>query len=721
MHTTTARRVIAPAVPLLLLLGVVVLQHLAGPQHGKPGYTGWITSPGVLLQGANRGLIIALLAVGMTLIYRTNNIINFAQSEMGFVAATLASLLILESGWNYYLAVLIGLLAAIVVGLVVEFVFIRRFTEAPRLIATVATTGIQQLLVAGALGLDVAFAGGIAGSTFFKPPISVSFAVGNTNFQGDDVLILIVAPLVLLALGAFLRFGSFGKGIRAAAERADRASLLGIPVRRLQSIVWIVASLMSFIAMMLYIGNAGLPRGYPLGAEILLMTLAASVIGRFDHIPTVVLTSIGLGMVNAAIRYEWPDPAQRDFGIAVIAIVAVLVVRQHRGTRAGKVSTWQDSREVRPVPSELRGLPEVRWTRAGLAAAVAVFLVVLPFWFSQSKLILSTTIAIYSIVAISLVILTGWAGQVSLGHLGLVALGGAAAGTVTTRYHWDLSLALLMAALVATVALLLVGLPAIRAGGLALGITTLALMLAIPYLLTDNLAPWFLKDKLPKFEGDATRFRPHLFGRITLDSDIRYYFFVLVMLAGAIGVAKGLRRARPGRALIGLRENQRNAQAFGISTWSSYVMALVASGILAGVAGGLTVIQSRNFFILNEFNFFRGLAVFTIVVLGGLGSIGGAIAGSVYIFGIDYFVPQSAQWAKYLASGIGELLVLMLLPGGVGAAFGDLRDGGLRWVARRRGIRVPSLLADTLVVEETVIDAHTPATVAQAEAVGVQP
>ncbi|HEY3834728.1 MAG TPA: ABC transporter permease [Acidimicrobiia bacterium] len=716
--STSVRRILGPVVPLLLILGVVVLQHLAGPQHGQPGYTGFVTSPGVMLQGADRGLIIALLAVGMTLIYRTNNIINFAQSEMGFAAATLASLLILDTGWNYYLAVIVGLLTAIVVGLTIEFVFIRRFRNSPRLILTVATTGIQQLLVSAALGLNVAF--GTGSATFFKPPISTSFGVGSTNFAGDDVLIIIVAPIVLIALAFFLRFGSFGKAIRASAERSDRASLLGIPVRRIHSMVWIISAVLSYIAMMLYIGNAGLPRGYPLGAEILLMTLAAAVIGRFDHMPTIVLTSIGMGILNASIRYEWPDPSQRDFGIALVAIVAVLVVRQTRGTRAGMVSSWQDSREVRPIPHELRNVPEVKWTRIGLMVALGAFVIAIPFWFSDSKLILATSIVIYSIVAVSLVVLTGWAGQVSLGHLALVAFGGAAAGTMTTRYHWDLSLALVMAAAVSVVMLLLVGLPAIRAGGLALGITTLALMLAAPYLLTANLAPWFLKSKLPLFEADATRFRPHLFGRITLDSDVRYYFFCLVMLAAAILAAKGLRRARAGRVLIGLRENERNAQAFGIGSWSAYITALVVSGIMAGVAGGLTVTQSRNFFILNEFNFYQGLAIFTIVVLGGLGSIGGGIAGAVFILGINYFVPASAEWAKFLASGLGELLVLMLLPGGLGAAAGDLRDAGLRWVARRRNIRVPSLLADTLVVE-TVVGADAPEAMAQAEAVGVQP
>ena len=83
---------------------------------------------------------------------------------------------------------------------------------------------------------------------------------------------------------------------------------------------------------------------------------------------------------------------------------------------------------------------------------------------------------------------------------------------------------------------------------------------------------------------------------------------------------------------------------------------------MAGVAGGLTVMRvAANFFILNEFNFYQGLAIFTIVVLGGLGSIGGGIAGAVFILGINYFVPASAEWAKFLASGLGELLVLMLL------------------------------------------------------------
>ena len=87
--------------------------------------------------------------------------------------------------------------------------------------------------------------------------------------------------------------------------------------------------------------------------------------------------------------------------------------------------------------------------------------------------------------------------------------------------------------------------------------------------------------------------------------------------------------------------------------------------------------------------------VFAMVVVGGLGSIGGAVLGAIYVYGAQYFLP--AEWG-FLSTGVGMLLVLLLMPGGLGAALGDARDGALRWYARRRGIRVPSLLADTRVI-----------------------
>ena len=718
--TSRVRAVAIPLIPLVLLLGVTALQHVIADSHGQRGHEGLITPLGVMLQGANRGLITALIAVGIALIYRTNNVINFAAAELGLVPATLTVLLVVDHGWPYYPTFVIGLVAALLVGVIVEFVFVRRFFSSPRLILTVATLGIQQVLLAGVLLLVLGLASDAPKT--LPSPIGGSFEVGLTVFKGDDIAIMIVAPLVLAAVGVFLRFSAFGKAVRATAERSDRAAMLGIPVRRLQSIVWALAAVLSFVGVMLYAHNAGgLPRGYPLGPEVLLLALAAAVIGRFDHIPTIVLTSVGLGVLNASILYDWPDPIQRDFGLALIVIVGVLLVRQHGlgRVRAGVVSSWDATREVRPIPPELRDVPVVKWAQRGLLAVAAAFIIALPFWMAPSSVTLATTIAIYAIVGVSLVILTGWAGQVSLGHLSLMALGAAAAGTVTSRYGWDLSLALVVGAAVGGLAMVLVGLPAIRAGGLALGITTLAMALGVPYLLNSNLAPWFLADNLPNFTGKTTKFRPHLFGGINVDDNTRYYFLVLVVLCGAIAMARGLRKARAGRVLIGLRENDRAAASFGIGSRGPYVTALVTSGMLAGIAGALSVEQSRQFFI-GDFEFFKGLGVFSMVVVGGLGSIGGAIVGAIYFRGIDYFVPADVVWLRFLTTGFGLLAVLMLLPGGLGAAGGDIRDAGLRWIARRKGIRVPSLLADTRVDEE-VMAADAPAAMEEAENVMVHP
>src|SRR5262249_524953 len=158
--------------------------------------------------------------------------------------------------------------------------------------------------------------------------------------------------------------------------------------------------------------------------------------------------------------------------------------------------------------------------------------------------------------------LTGWAGQVSLGQMAVASFGAAAAGSVGTVYHWDLALSLAFGGVFGAVALLAVGLPSLRSGGLSLGIATLALTIATTSLVTPAWAPWFYKDRLvDPYSLD----RPRLFGRIRLDTEPRYYFFILAILAMTIAMARGLRRARAGRVLIGLRENDRAAMAYGIS------------------------------------------------------------------------------------------------------------------------------------------------------------
>ena len=234
----------------------------------------------------------------------------------------------------------------------------------------------------------------------------------------------------------------------------------------------------------------------------------------------------------------------------------------------------------------------------------------------ESRVLLAGTIGIFAIIGVSLVVLTGWGGQVSLGQVAVVGIAGAAAGSVTTRYHWDLSLALLVGGVAGALVMTAVGLPTLRARGLTFAVTTLALALVTSSYL---LNPAFFSSWLP--EGRIQR--THIFGSVSVESETRYYVLILVMLALSLFAARGLRTTRTGRVLIGTRENERAAQSYGIDARRAVVIAFVFSGFISGVAGALFVHQQRAIDLAN-FAPEAGLRVFSMVVVGGLGlDVGG--------------------------------------------------------------------------------------------------
>ena len=153
-------------------------------------------------------------------------------------------------------------------------------------------------------------------------------------------------------------------------------------------------------------------------------------------------------------------------------------------------------------------------------------------------------------------------------------------------------------------------------------------------------------------------------------------------IALAVLVVVGLRRSRTGRVLIAIRENDRAARAYGVDAGRTSLAAFALSGFLAAVAGGLYVHQQTG---LSPSSYLpqRSLEVFTMVVIGGLRSLPGAVLGATFVFSLDFFLPN--QW-KFLATGTGLLLVLLVFPSGLGGVLADLRDGFLRKVASRRSV-----------------------------------
>ena len=645
-----------------------------------------MSGPGILLLGVVLGSINALLAIGLVLVHRSSRIVNFAHGEVGGVAGVLAVTLIFQ-GWGYVPSVLAGLGCAALLGLVIEVGVVRRLASAPRLLLTVATIGLAQVLVFLGLILPTLFPEQPLSTAFSTPLDGWSFSVFDVRFDGNHVLVVLFAVGAVVGLTWFLNRTAYGVAIRASAENADRAALCGIPTNRLSSIVWVIAAVLSAAAFILQAPIVGLKVGAVIGPALLLRGLAAAVLARMTSLPITIMASIGIGVVEQTLFFEVGVSSVVD--VLLLALILGGLLLQRRGVGrvdAADASSWQAVGQVRPIPAELRDLPEVRWTRSVLLAAVVFAAIVVPSLLSVGQQSLTGVVVIYSLVAVSLVVLTGWSGQISLGQFAFVGVGAAVAGSLSADAGWDFLLSLGAGSLAGAAVAVVVGIPALRLRGFFLAVTTLALSVATSsYLLGQE---WLVPDGLVP--------RPLLLGRIDLNDDLYFYYFCLAVLAVVLGAVRALRNGRMGRAIAAVRDNERGAQAYGVSLVRVKLSAFAVSGAVAGLAGGLLVHQQ---FRLQPVQYaeVQSLQAFTMSVIGGLGSLPGAVIGAVFVKASQLLIEGPGA---ILSTGLGLLFILLMVPHGLGSLVFRVRDAGLRWIAARRGIVVASLLADTRVDDD---------------------
>jgi ABC-type branched-subunit amino acid transport system ATPase component/ABC-type branched-subunit amino acid transport system permease subunit len=662
----------------------------------------WPTPAGVVIQGVIVGALTAMIAFGIALIYRSNKVINFAQADLGLVPASVAIMLIVPRSavggvggarMSYWLAMPLALVAALLLGSLVERVIIRRFAKAPRLILAVATIGLSQVLAGVAAVVPAAF-GTLFAPQRYPSPFDFSFEIRPIVFHGNDLLAVIFSAVAIGGLMGFLRYTSIGMAIRASAESADRASLLGINVGRTQNVAWALATVLSTIAMILRGGIIGLPIGAAIGPSVLLRALAAAVIGRMENFGVMFGAACGLGILETAIIWNEGNGTLVDPVIFMVLIAALLVQRRRRESRTEDqaISSWQNIDQIRPIPRELRSLPEVRWVGVGLGALGALLVLALPLVLDDGHTNLAAAVWIYAMVAVSLVVLTGWAGEVSLGQVAFVGIGAAVAGALNVHFRWDLLLTTIAAATVGGVASIVVGLPALRIRGLFLAVTTMSFALATSSYLLNRKYFGYLPDNVSE---RVTRFP--LLGRADISSETAFYYVCLGALVLVLWAVRGLRRSRTARVLIATRENERGAQAFGINLTRTKLMAFGLSGFIASFAGGLFAVHQQAVG-QDIFAPVESIRALSMVVVGGLGSVPGAILGAVFLKSTEWFnglVPGKFRVLfSFAGSGVGLMVVLLFLPGGLGGLLYRVRDRYLRAVATRRGIDVPSLIAD---------------------------
>lgn len=617
---------------------------------------------GAVFSGLILGMLGALGAVGLALVWRSNKVVNFAHGDLGALPATLAVLLVTIVGFNWFLAVATGLLAAVVLGVLVEVVVVRRFFDAPRLQLTVATLGLAQVLAFGALLLPRAWGQGPAVRNL-PAPFELAFSVGEVNFDANDLVALVVAPILIAAVAAFLRLTPTGVAVRAAADDVDRASMLGIPVRRIEGQVWVMATVLSFVSVILTAGVIGLPFGLGAGLAIVTRSLAALVIGRMTHLVAISVTAVALGVLEAGIRWNTGDAYLVSAVLAVLVIASLLfqrrgVTRSDRDDEAALASAT----EVRPVPPEIAREPKARLLRASGIVVVAAAVVVGPVFLGTNGQLKAGVIAIFALVGLSVVILTGWAGQVSLGQMLLVGVGAAVGAWCMVERRWDPLTCMIIAGPAGALVAVLIGLPALRLRGLYLAVTTLVVSVAA--------SEWVFSNRAVSWIPEGTIDRTRLFNRIEIDTPLRLYYMVLVTLALVLWALRGLRRARPGRILIALRDNEDGVAAFGVSPTRAKLSAFALSGFVAAIAGVLLVVHQGAFRPVS-YTPEESITVFTATVIGGLGSLTGALLGAVFQRGSQWLLP--APWSL-LATGAGVLVVLLVMPDGLGGALWRARD-----------------------------------------------
>ena len=313
----------------------------------------------------------------------------------------------------------------------------------------------------------------------------------------------------------------------------------------------------------------------------------------------------------------------------------------------------------------------MRWTTA---VAILTGLALVPLLLRTDQIIQSTAIVVYAVIGLSLVVLTGWAGQISLGQMAFVGIGAAVAGKVTIEWNLDMSLSLLAGGVAGAAAAFVVGLPALRLRGLYLAVTTLVFGLAVTsWLLNDQFFDWIPDERIERLP---------LFGRIDVSTPTRFYAYTLVVLALTYAALRGIRHSRTGRAIVATRENELAAQAFSVAPVPVKLTAFTISGAVAGIAGGLFVHLSQSF-DLSSYTAQESLNVFTAGVVGGLGALFGGILGAVFLRGSEWFI-TAPEW-RLLSSAIGVLLVLLILPGGLASLVIKIRDRLVTLIVRREG------------------------------------
>jgi ABC-type branched-subunit amino acid transport system ATPase component/ABC-type branched-subunit amino acid transport system permease subunit len=613
-----------------------------------------------LLLGLASGSVFAALALALVMTYRSSGVINFAVGSFALVATDVygylrqGQLLVLVPGLpatvglgsplGFWPALLIAVCATALLGLVIYLLVFRPLRAAPpvtRAVAALAINALVVALIAARIGTNALFVGPIfPGGTFH---------IGSASVPADRLWVTGTIVLLALAIGAAYRYTRFGVMTRAVAESEEGAVVSGIKPDRVAAVNWMISAAVAGLAGILVAPVVTVvPDSYTL---FVIPALAAAIIGGFQSMPVAVAAGLAIGMLQSVAlllqsTYSWLPQSGLAELIPLVLLLVVLLLRSHPLPDRGTL-----------IRQTLGRAPRPRMLAPTAIVAVAAAAVALAALQGSWRAALLTSL-ITGIVALSWVVVTGYAGQISLAQLGLA---GAAAYLLTFfQDSWGVPFpfSVLLAGLGASVVAVVIGLPALRLRGLAVAVVTLAAAYAL-----ENL--WFDNNSFNGGFKGAIASGPNLaglnlgIGSGTAFPRLSFCFLVLiVLLVTGVCVAR-LRTSRLGTAMLAVRANERATAAAGINVVRVKLTAFAIGGFIAGV-GGAFMAYDQGTLSSDSFTTVAGLALFTTVYLAGITSIAGGLAsGFLAAGGLLYTLFQ--QWLSLSLNTWYEVILALLL------------------------------------------------------------
>jgi branched-chain amino acid transport system permease protein len=608
--------------------------------------------------GLGAGSAYALIALGIVLIQKGSGAVNFAHgaiagcSAIFFASAT-------DGGMSKWLALFLALAMGAGLGVLFYALVMRPLRRAPLLARIVATLGL--MIVLSALAVKIWGSPAVVAPSLF-PTDSVQLF--DIAFGVDRLYLLGTAVLLTAVLWAVYKFTPFGIATRAVAESERAASLLGYSPDLIGAANWALGCILAAFAGVMIAPLTTLDiNGLTL---LVLPALAAALVGRFTSFSVTLGVAVSIGMIQSLLIRFWTQQGVND-AVPFLIVMLVMIV-------GGKLIPARGTLSLARLPlapaSKFKPAPVI------VATTLVVCGLLLLDRTYQGGI---TTSLVTVIIALSVVVITGFVGQISLMQMAFAGIGGFMVSKLGVNFGIPFPWPIILAALVAVPVGVLLGLPAVRVRGINLAVVTLGAAVAVSAVVFQN-AGWtggVSGSQVPS---------PGLFG-FSLDPvqyPIRFGIFALVVTMLMVASVINLRRSPLGRRMLAVRSNERAAAANGINVVATKLQAFALSAFIAGIGGGVLAYQ-LGAIAFERFSPMASITLLAIVYIGGIATVGGAIAAGVIVNGgFLYVLLSNVEWISgwwVVISGAALLVTAVTQPDGIAVAMGQQA----RWVKERLG------------------------------------